>query len=90
MEDTSRAAPIQTIAARFHNSLAGWILEEAERAALPQVAISGGVFQNRYLTERTIAILEARGFQVFTHRYVPANDGGIALGQAVLAGRVQR
>jgi hydrogenase maturation protein HypF len=49
--------------------------------------LSGGVFQNRYLTERARGMLEARGFQVFTHRQVPANDGGIALGQGVIAGR---
>jgi hydrogenase maturation protein HypF len=49
--------------------------------------LSGGVFQNRYLTERAAAALEADGFTVYTHRKVPPNDGGIALGQAVMAGR---
>jgi hydrogenase maturation protein HypF len=51
------------------------------------VCLSGGVFQNGYLTERAAALLEARGHAVFTHQRVPANDGGIALGQAVIAGR---
>jgi hydrogenase maturation protein HypF len=49
------------------------------------VCLSGGVFQNGYLVERTAALLEGRGFRVWTHQRVPPNDGGIALGQAVLA-----
>jgi hydrogenase maturation protein HypF len=74
------------IAARFHNALVGWIAEVAERAGVRRVAMSGGVFQNGYLVERAAAVLEARGFMVYTHQRVPANDGGIALGQVVLAG----
>jgi len=92
------SAPL--IAARFHNALVAWILEVAEnavaenavagnvvaaRARLKQVVLSGGVFQNRYLTERAAAALESCGFTVYTHRRVPPNDGGIALGQAVMA-----
>jgi hydrogenase maturation protein HypF len=76
------------IAARFHNGLAEWILDVAERSRLEQVVMSGGVFQNKYLMERAAALLEARGFRVYTHRLVPAGDGGIALGQAVLAGGI--
>ena len=53
-----------------------------------QVALSGGVFQNSYLVERSVAELESNGFKVATHQRVPANDGGIALGQAVIAGLV--
>jgi hydrogenase maturation protein HypF len=83
VEDRSPAA---LVAARFHNALADWIVEEAVRAGVHQVVLSGGVFQNRYLTERAAALAEARGFTVYTHQRVPANDGGIALGQAVLAG----
>jgi hydrogenase maturation protein HypF len=49
------------------------------------VALSGGVFQNRHLVERTVAELQARGVRVATHRQVPANDGGIAFGQAAVA-----
>lgn len=83
LEDQGQPA---LIAAKFHNALAGWIVTEAERSGVRQVVLSGGVFQNRYLTERAAVLLEARGFQVYTHQRVPANDGGIALGQAVLAG----
>ena len=57
----------------------------AERIGVPQVTLSGGCFQNSYLTERAAALLEERGYRVYTHQRVPANDGGIALGQAVLA-----
>ena len=74
------------MAARFHNALAEWIVEVAGRSKLRQVVLSGGVFQNRYLTERAAGMLEARGFTVFTHQRVPPNDGGIALGQAVMVG----
>lgn len=85
---TDRVAPSR-LSARFHNGLAQVILEvcqrvTAERGALP-VALSGGVFQNRYLTERAAGLLRAAGFQVLLHRQVPPNDGGLALGQAVIA-----
>jgi hydrogenase maturation protein HypF len=86
--DVAAKAAKAAIAARFHNALAGWILASAERTGIKQVALSGGVFQNGYLVERAAALLESRGFQVYTHQRVPANDGGIALGQAVLAGGV--
>jgi hydrogenase maturation protein HypF len=52
---------------------------------LNQVVLSGGVFQNRLLLRKAVGLLETGGFQVFTHRQVPTNDGGIALGQAVIA-----
>jgi hydrogenase maturation protein HypF len=84
--DAAAGVPRNLIAARFHNALAGWIVEVAVMAALRDVVLSGGVFQNAYLVERTAARLEERGFRVHTHQRVPPNDGGIALGQAVLAG----
>ncbi len=77
--------PVPLIAARFHNALVAWIVEVAMGAKLKQVALSGGVFQNRYLTEHAAAALESRGFVVHTHQRVPPNDGGIALGQAVMS-----
>jgi hydrogenase maturation protein HypF len=49
------------------------------------VVLSGGVFQNQFLLERTCAMLRKRGFQVITHSLVPTNDGGISLGQAAVA-----
>ncbi len=91
MQDLRAGMPVSRIAARFHNALVNWIVEVAEQVKEKQVVLSGGVFQNRYLTERAAAVLEARGFVVHTHRQVPPNDGGIALGQAVMsAGPFQR
>jgi hydrogenase maturation protein HypF len=84
--DVIRGIDPGVISAKFHNALAEWIVSVAERAGASQVALSGGCFQNSYLTERAAARLEERGFRVYTHQRVPANDGGIALGQAVLAG----
>ncbi|HVP45022.1 MAG TPA: carbamoyltransferase HypF [Bryobacteraceae bacterium] len=84
-QDVTRGEATARIAARFHNALANWIVRVAGRAGVPRVALSGGVFQNGYLVERTATLLEARGFQVYTHQRVPPNDGGIALGQAVIA-----
>lgn len=75
------------ISARFHNALVTWILGVARSSGLKQIVFSGGVFQNRYLTERAAAVLESRGFTVHTHRQVPPNDGGIALGQAMTSTR---
>lgn len=85
--DVSRHASTGLISARFHNTLAAWIVRVARRTGVRQVALSGGVFQNSYLTERAAAMLEEAGIRVATHQRVPANDGGLALGQAVIAGR---
>ena len=85
VQDSRAGLPISRIAARFHNALVNWIVEVAGQVKEKQIVLSGGVFQNRYLTERAAAVLESRGFIVYTHRQVPPNDGGIALGQAVMA-----
>ncbi len=84
--DIGNGFPAARISARFHNALAEWILDEAQRAALPDVVLSGGCFQNAYLVERAASKLENAGFRVHTHHRVPPGDGGIALGQAVFAG----
>jgi hydrogenase maturation protein HypF len=85
MADKMAGVAVSTIAARFHNALVQWIVEVATDVKLRQVVMSGGVFQNRYLTECAAAVLESRGFRVYTHERVPPNDGGIALGQAVMS-----
>jgi len=56
-----------------------------ERAGLETAVFSGGCFQNRTLTERAKQLLESDGFEVLIHRRVPANDGGVSLGQAAVA-----
>jgi hydrogenase maturation protein HypF len=74
------------IAAKFHNTLVEVILAVAQRTREPRVVLTGGCFQNRYLTERAVARLRSEGFHPYWHQRVPPNDGGIALGQAVMAG----
>jgi hydrogenase maturation protein HypF len=85
-EGADRAVPAALLAARFHNALAQWIAGTARSYGITQLALSGGVFQNQYLTERVTAFAIVRGVLVFTHQVVPANHGGTALGQAMLAG----
>jgi hydrogenase maturation protein HypF len=58
-----------------------------ERTAVNAVALSGGVFQNARLLDDALATLEGHGFEVYSHRRVPANDGGLSLGQAAVAAR---
>jgi hydrogenase maturation protein HypF len=92
--DLAEGVPRPTIAARFHNGLAGGVLDvcrtlRAERG-LDTVALSGGVFQNLLLLERCVAALEGNGFRVLLHGRVPPNDGGISLGQAAVAGALDR
>jgi hydrogenase maturation protein HypF len=86
LKDKREGVSVSMIAARFHNALVNWIVEVATKIGEKQIVLSGGVFQNRYLTERAVAVLESRGYTVYTHQKVPPNDGGIALGQAVMAG----
>jgi hydrogenase maturation protein HypF len=77
------------IAARFHNGLAMMIGDVCQRVkdqyGITQVALSGGVWQNMALLSRTVQTLRDSGFTVLLHRKVPANDGGLALGQAAIA-----
>jgi hydrogenase maturation protein HypF len=81
------SAPV--VAARFHGAVARLIVSIAEnlrsQRGMNRVALSGGVFQNLLLLEQTNRLLRASGFQVLTHVRVPANDGGISLGQAAIA-----
>lgn len=79
------------ISARFHNGIADMVVRvctrERGRQGLNQVVLSGGVWQNMTLLERTVAQLEQSGFKVHVHHRVPANDGGVSLGQAIIAAR---
>ncbi|MEQ1887451.1 MAG: hypothetical protein ABL967_20500, partial [Bryobacteraceae bacterium] len=85
--DGKRGLPIGEISAKFHNALADAVVHVAKHVDHPRVALSGGCFQNRYLTERTVSRLREEGFQPYWHQRVPTNDGGIALGQVVAARR---
>jgi hydrogenase maturation protein HypF len=85
LHDFQNARSVGLIAARFHNTLAEIIVAIARRAGISQVVLTGGCFQNKVLTELAVNHLRADGFEVFWHRHVPLNDGGIAFGQAVAA-----
>jgi hydrogenase maturation protein HypF len=85
LEDLGRGVAPGVISARFHNALVDSIVQVASAVAEPTVALTGGCFQNRLLTERARRQLQQKGFQVLVHRQVPANDGGISLGQVVVA-----
>ena len=80
---------MRVIAARFHNGVAQAVLEicnsAREKYGLDQVVLSGGVWQNMFLMRRTVDLLRGDDFEVLIHRKVPANDGGLALGQAAIA-----
>ncbi len=89
IHDLQNSVDQATIAARFHNTIAQMILQLCQlisaKAGIKQVALSGGVFQNRLLLRKTTALLESAGLPVLTHRQVPSNDGGISLGQVAIA-----
>ncbi|MDQ3752966.1 MAG: carbamoyltransferase HypF [Actinomycetota bacterium] len=93
-EDLIGGSPVAEVAARFHNGLAEGLRRACERVRAEQglatVALSGGSWQNLLLLERVTRGLEDAGFEVLIHRRVPPNDGGVALGQAVVAGHRDR
>ena len=87
--DILAGCSIPTISARFHNTLARLVVEICQGIRIEQgiqkVVLSGGVWQNMTLLEKTLYLLFKNDFQVYTHSRVPPNDGGIALGQAAIA-----
>ena len=92
LDDLERQTPAGVMAARFHRGLVRAIVEmvchifERENRRLERtVALSGGSFQNRLLLEGVSHAFEGLGLSVLTHSQVPANDGGLALGQAAIA-----
>ena len=92
--DLENKVPVGVISARFHNSLVHCFTrlcaDLRKTHGINKAVLSGGVFQNRYLLEHLSASLENRGFEVFTHSLVPTNDGGVSLGQAVVAGALAK
>ncbi|MCU7826198.1 carbamoyltransferase HypF [Kitasatospora sp. DSM 101779] len=89
--DLAAGVPTTVVARRFHGAVAAlverWCLAARERTGLGTAALTGGVFGNALLTEECLHRLRAAGFTVLRHRLVPPNDGGLALGQLVVAGR---
>jgi hydrogenase maturation protein HypF len=94
IEDLKQGISQGKISVKFHNTVAQMVNDMchliANETGIKQVAISGGVFQNRLLLRKTISLLETSGFRVLTHRQVPCNDGGISLGQAIIANFAKR
>ncbi len=89
--DITSGSEASVVAHRFHRTVAtattDVCLRIADAAGIDRVILSGGVFQNRLLSEMIYTALADNGLHVFTHRLVPPNDGGIALGQAAITGR---
>ena len=89
LDDLAAGVPVPEIGWRFHLTVAYLIAETCEhlrlQTGLETVALSGGCFQNRLLLSLVLPRLKERGFRALTHRQVPCNDGGVALGQAVIA-----
>ena len=89
LHDRESGCGAAVISARFHNGVARMVRATCEairqREGLDSVALSGGVWQNMTLLSKTVAWLESADFSVYVHRQVPTNDGGLALGQAVVA-----
>ncbi|MEW6285661.1 MAG: carbamoyltransferase HypF [Chloroflexota bacterium] len=89
VRDVRAGVPIPKISARFHNGLAQAVRDAVrkigEDTGIRSVVLSGGVWQNITLLRRTFALLREDDFKVYIHREVPANDGGLSLGQAVIA-----
>ncbi|HWE48828.1 MAG TPA: carbamoyltransferase HypF [Bryobacteraceae bacterium] len=87
--DIADGVPAPEISARFHSTVAGVVGDSCDRIrrarGLNRVCLSGGTFQNLRLLDESLTILTEKGFEVFIHHRVPANDGGLALGQAAIA-----
>jgi len=90
--DLQQGAEAALISRKFHTTLVRLFTDVCiflkRETALDQVVLSGGSFQNAILTEELIRSLTAAGFNVYSHRLVPPNDGGIALGQALAASAI--
>ena len=92
VSDILRGIPAYAISGRFHNTVAQMISQVcsqmAKETGITMVALSGGVFQNRLLLRKVTAALDAVGLFTIIHSQVPCNDGGISLGQAVIANSI--
>jgi hydrogenase maturation protein HypF len=89
VSDIVAGVAVEAISTRFHNTIADIVLNVClklrQASGMERVVLSGGVFQNALLLDKTSALLDANRFELYTHHRVPPNDGGIALGQALIA-----
>ncbi|MCS6912134.1 MAG: carbamoyltransferase HypF [Myxococcota bacterium] len=90
LADRTRGVPPALLAARFHNALVEAIVAVARHLGQRRVVLTGGCFQNRYLTERAVRRLKEEGYEPIWHLHVPPGDGGIALGQVLAAAATER
>ena len=94
VENISSGKSVEETASAFHATLtvsfAAMSMEMRKLTGINRVALSGGCFQNRILLEGTVTELKKKAFDVYYHSQVPANDGGVSLGQAVIAGSITR
>ncbi|HNZ42850.1 MAG TPA: carbamoyltransferase HypF [Bacteroidales bacterium] len=89
--DINKGIPVSTISAKFHNTILSVIMAVANdtrsTTGITKVVLSGGTFQNKYLLGSIEHELTRQGYEVFTHKKVPTNDAGIALGQMAIAAK---
>jgi hydrogenase maturation protein HypF len=89
VEDLVKGISISEISGHFHRAVAHMLMNACQiarkKTGVTDIALSGGVFQNRLLLEQVLLLLEADGFKVYINRLVPPNDGGLSLGQAAIA-----
>jgi hydrogenase maturation protein HypF len=92
IKDYKDKISLPVISARFHNSVAKMVLQVClnlrREHQLNRVALSGGVWQNMTLLDKSMKSLKKDGFEVYLHQNTPPNDGGIAFGQAVIGQRI--
>jgi len=91
IDDIRKNVPAGSISAKFHRAIVEVIkslsMKYHDETGINKVVLSGGTFQNRFLLAETIKKLEEMNLQVYTHKHYPTNDGGIALGQLVIAAK---
>ena len=85
LEDIHNQLPLGIISAKFHNTLVEAIVTIAKQVGIQKIVLSGGCFQNKYLTEKAVIRLQQENFRPYWHQRIPPNDGGIALGQIMAA-----
>ena len=92
VSDLINSVSVGSISSRFHHTMATIILDRClalrKLNRIDRVVLSGGVFQNALLLEKTLDLLDRNAFKVYIHHRVPTNDGGIALGQVVIANEI--
>ena len=94
ISDLSKKIPNSIISAKFHNTVAQISLDICKmirsESNVHEIALSGGVWQNKYLFEKTRDLLDKNRFTVFCHHLLPTNDGCISYGQAVVLGALTK